>query len=359
MILRTFLIFFSVALSGACLAQNKTISFNDPAISYQGRMLFKPDAAEFSWTGNAASIVFEGTSIAAIMQDNDTANYYQVIVDDVPVKKLHTDTVKRTYLLAAGLSKGKHEVMVYKRTEWDKGKTLFYGFELGKNDKIFPAPAPKKRKMEFYGNSITCGYAADDSSGGDSWFGYYENGYMSYAALTARHFDAQYNFVSKSGIGILISWFPMIMTEMYDRTDPTDPTSKWNFSKYTPDIVVINLFQNDSWLVKNHNHEQFKSRFGTREPQSDTIINAYKDFVSLIRARYPRAHIICALGSMDATREGSPWPGYIEKAVSALNDAKIHTLFFPYKNTGGHPTVREQKIMSGILIKYIEENIKW
>jgi hypothetical protein len=357
--LRAYLVFSSLVLSGACFAQNKTIPFNDPAISYQGRMLFKPFAAEFSWTGNGASIVFEGKSIAAIMQDNDTANYYQIIIDDVPVKKIHTDTVKRTYLLATGLSKGKHTAMVYKRTEWDKGKTLFYGFEVGKDAKILPAPAPKKRKMEFYGNSITCGYAADDSSGGDSWFGYYENGYMSYAALTARHFDAQYNIVSKSGIGILISWFPMIMTEMYDRTDPTNPDSKWDFSSYTPDIVVINLFQNDSWLVKNHNHEQFKSRFGTREPQSDTIINAYKDFVSLIRKRYPQAHIICALGSMDATREGSSWPGYIEKAVSALNDAKIYTLFFPYKNTGGHPTVREQKIMAENLTRYIEENIKW
>jgi hypothetical protein len=31
--------------------------------------------------------------------------------------------------------------------------------------------------------------------------------------------------------------------------DPVDSTSKWDFSGYTPDVVVINLFQNDSWLV--------------------------------------------------------------------------------------------------------------
>jgi lysophospholipase L1-like esterase len=273
--------------------------------------------------------------------------------------KIHTEKEKKSYILASGLAEGKHQVQLFKRTEWDKGKTLFYGFELPQGTKLLPPPAPKKRKIEFYGNSITCGYAIEDNTGQDRWYGYFQNNYLTYAAIAARHFDAEYYCNSKSGIGIVVSWFPFIMPDIYDRTDPTDSTSKWNFSKYTPDIVVINLLQNDSWLVNMPNHEMFKHYFGTKAPDEVTIIAAYKKFVASIRGKYPTASIICALGSMDATREGSVWPGYIQKAVDQLNDHKIYTHFFPYKKTGGHPNVAEQKVMADDLIGFIEKNIKW
>ena len=343
----------------ACSAKNKTISFNDPAISYEGRILYRDSAAELSWPGTSVTIQFEGTSVAAVLQDLDTANYYNVIVDNKVISKIHTDTLKKSYVLASVLAPGKHQVQLFKRTEWDKGKTLFYGFDLPGNAKLLLPPAPKKRKIEFYGNSITCGYADEDNSGKDRWYGCFENNYLSYAAITARHFDAEYYCISKGGIGILISWFPLIMPEMYDLTDATDSTSKWDFSKYTPDVVVINLFQNDSWLVNKPDHEQFKNRFGSKAPDAATIVKAYKDFVETIRTNYPDASIICALGSMDATREGSVWPGYMQKAVDEMNDQNIYTLFFPYKNTNGHPNVDEQKVMADSLINFIDKNIKW
>lgn len=74
----------------------------------------------------------------------------------------------------------------------------------------------------------------------------------------------------------MVSWFPLIMPEMYDRLDPTDSSSKWDFSKYTPDLVVINLLQNDSWIIKIPDNEQFKKRFGTKPPDSSQIIELIK-----------------------------------------------------------------------------------
>ena len=66
-------------------------------------------------------------------------------------------------MLANGLPYGKHSIELFKRTEWDKGKTFFYGFEFnGKNKLLKPSKLPK-RKIEFFGNSITCGYAINDS----------------------------------------------------------------------------------------------------------------------------------------------------------------------------------------------------
>lgn len=356
---KNFLLLFVVFVLGCSSAQNKDIAFDNPNISYEGRILFLSDAAELSWSGSSVSIQFEGSSISATLQDLDTANYYNIVVDSQVVSKLHTDTLKTKYILASGLSEGKHQVQLFKRTEWDKGKTLFYGFELPGDAKLLPAETPKKRKIEFYGNSITSAYGNEDISGKDRPYGYFQNNYESYAAITARHFNAQYYCISKSGIGVLVSWFPLIMSEMYDRIDPNDSVLKWDFSKYTPDVVVINLFQNDSWIVNIPQNEQFKSRFGSEAPDSTKIIEAYKDFASSIRTKYPNSSIICTLGSMDATQEGSQWPGYVQTAVGQLEDDKIFSCFFPFKNSGGHPKVKEHHVMADQLIEFIEEHIEW
>lgn len=344
---------------GITSAQTKLVPFDHPELNYEGRILYHPDAAELIWPATSVSISFEGTEISAVLKDRDTANYYNVIIDDKYFSKIHTDTVKHSYVLASGLPAGKHKAELYKRTEWDRGKTLFYGFEINEKAAVLPMQQTKTRKMEFFGNSITCGYGNEDSSGNDSWVGYFQNVYMSYASITARHFNAQSHLTSRSGIGIMVSWAPLIMPEMYSRIDPTDSTSVWDFSKYTPDIVVINLYQNDSWLVNKPDYEEFKRRFGTTKPDENYIINAYKNFVNTIRGKYPQAHIICALGSMDATKEGSAWPGYIEKAVEQLGDKKIYTHFFPFINADRHPIVKEHKEMAESLIKFIEENIEW
>jgi hypothetical protein len=350
----------ALILAWSVPAQNRLVAPNDGNIAYEGRILHRADdAAELIWSGTTATLRFEGTSVSALLQDLDTANYYNVIVDNQVVSKLHIEKEKKRYVLASGLTPGVHTVQIFKRTEWDKGKTLFYGFELEDEARVLPPAAPKKRKIEFYGNSITCGYAIEDTLGHDRGIGYFQNNYVTYAAITARHFDAQYSCIGKSGIGIMVSWFPLIMPEMYNRTDPNDTNSKWDFTNYTPDVVVINLFQNDSWIVNQPHQATFKQRFGTQAPTDAAIVEAYKSFVASIRKVYPNASIVCALGSMDATKEGSKWPGLVQKAVKELDDAKVYTHFFAFKGAHGHPVVSEQKAMANSLIEFIEKTVEW
>jgi hypothetical protein len=351
----TVVLFIFFSLNGF---SQQFISFSNKNISYEGRIAFTKDAAELMWPGTSVTINFTGTGIAGIFKDQDTSNYYNIIIDKDSIYKIRFDTVKKTVQLATGLPNGRHSLQVFKRTEWDKGKTWFYGFVKNNGTKILNPDNVPRRRIEFFGNSITCGYAVSDMSG-DSPAGYYENNYDSYAAITARHFKAQYHCTAKSGIGIMVSWFPLIMPEMYNRLDATDSTSKWNFTKYTPDLVVINLFQNDSWIIKMPENEQFKKRFGAKAPDSSQIVDAYKSFVHTIRTTYPKAQIICMLGSMDITKEGSPWPGYVQKAVDELHDKKLFAYFAPYKNTPGHPKVKEQVVLADGLIEFIDKHINW
>ncbi|HEY5390862.1 MAG TPA: hypothetical protein VIJ57_02010, partial [Hanamia sp.] len=247
--IRNFLFSFIFLLS--CSANSfsqQYISFKDKQVSFEGRILYKKDAAELMWPGTSVTINFMGTGISGIFKDQDTSNYYNVIIDKDSIRTIQFDTLKKVVQLAEGLPYGKHSLQLFKRTEWDKGKTWFYGFITNGKTKILNPDKLPQKKIEFFGNSITCGYAIYDSAK-DFPYGYYENNYDAYAAITARHYNAQYHCTAKSGIGIMVSWFPLIMPKMYDRLDPTDSTSKWDFSKYTPDLVVINLLQNDSWIV--------------------------------------------------------------------------------------------------------------
>jgi lysophospholipase L1-like esterase len=353
-------LFLSIAIAFTlnCKAQ-QTVGNNDPHIRYAGRISKTDSTAELSWSGSSITINFTGTEIGGILKDERADNTYDVIVDNKVINVLRPELIKKEYIFADHLPNGKHTLQLFKRTEWAMGKTWFYSFELNKGGEVLTADAAHKRKMEFFGDSISCGYADEDSTGQDRGTSPYENGYLSYATLTAKYFDAEFNNTSKSGIGITISWFPFTMPDMYDRLDATDPNSKWDFTKYTPDVVVINLFQNDCWLVNLPNNDQFKAKFGNTAPTPQFIIDSYSSFVKTIRGKYPKAQIICILGSMDATKPGSLWPGYVEKAVASLNDKNIYTHFIPYKNTNGHPSVKEQQVMADDLIAFMDKTIIW
>ncbi len=351
-------VFLIALFAGLQVKAQKIVSYNDTHIRYMGRVGYKDNAAQLYWSGTSVKVNFKGTEVKVLLKDERGDSYYNVIIDG-KIVVLHPDTAKRLYTLASHLTAGIHSVELFKRTEWADGTTAFYNFQFNTGAEVLAPPPIKKRKIEFYGNSITSGYAIEDFTGQDSYLSRYKNNYLSYAAITARHFDAEYSCISKSGIGIVIGYYPAPMSEIYNRVDANDPKSLWDFAKYTPDVVVVNLFQNDASLMRQPGSEIFRAKFGNTPPTAEFIIEAYRKFIQSIRAKYPKAQIICALGSMDAVKDNLPWKSYIEKAVEKLNDKLITAHFFPFKNSPGHPTIKEQQDMANDLIKYIDTQVKW
>lgn len=346
----------------ACVSQDKAVTFSarhykptDDKIRITGRVL-NQDSVTMFWSATSIKMKFRGSALKAQLRDEKGRNFFNIVIDGDSVRYVAIDSVKQFYTLASGLPDGEHTVELIKGTEWDRGKTWFYGVQIIDGDLVDLPPA-NERLIEFYGNSITAGYAIDDITGGDSPDSSFTNNYYTYAALTARHFNADYHCIVKSGIGVTVSWFPLTMPEMYDRLDPADSASRWNFSSRSPDIVVINLMQNDSWLVKMPEHPSFKQRFGTMAPDAALIKSAYEEFIRNIRTHYPDAHIICALGSMDATKRGSVWPGYVTEVVKRIDDEKIYTTFFPFTGKAGHPRRDDNEAMAKALIEFIETRI--
>ena len=334
-----------------------TIKADNPNFQYTGRIDYSvPDKPVIYWPGTYIRANFEGSLLILMLDDQTGQSYYNVFVDDDYDHPYLVDcnAGSQIYLISAVLTDTVHSLLLFRRTEASTGPTIFLGIQINDGKTLVEPPVRPAHKILFYGNSITCGMGNEAPDSGTDDKMSQENNFLAYGAITSRLLDADYMCIAKSGIGIMISWFPLIMPEYYYRLNPDDPASNWNFDEYIPDVVVINLLQNDSWLIGNLNPV----------PDSSQRVAAYVDFIRTIRSRHPNAFIVCSLGSMDATKVGSPWPGYIESAVqfvhAADNDTNITTFFFPFDPAWTkHPRVRHHLIMGQNLADHISDKMGW
>jgi len=328
---------------------------DNPHILYTGRIDFAdPRAPVLFWPGTYIISRFEGASLKVQLSDSGDS-FYNVFIDGNEANSLVLDCQPgmQVYDLANGLEEGLHTVQLFRRTEDRTGPTVFGGWVLDPGKKLASPPPRPERRIEFIGNSISCGMGNECAPGENNSDMSKENNYLAYGAIAARNLGAEYHCTAKSGIGIMVSWFDLIMPEFYDRLNPADPHSKWDFSRWRPQVVVINLLQNDSWL---------QDRLDPR-PTPEEIVAHYRSFLGSVRGKYPDAHIFCTLGSMDATREGQPWPGYVQSAADQFraerNDGRIYTHFFAYDRQPHHPDLAQHRLMAEELTEVIQEAVGW
>lgn len=329
-------------------------------IKYHGRINWLDSLQpEFYWPGSGLSITFQGKALYADYYDSTGEVYLNIVYDQDSLRYLKLEKGLNKILVAEFAEEETHRIDIIKRNEWMvTGPLNFKGLTLEEGQLLAP-PQYADKVIEFFGNSITAGYAIEDLTGGDRMDSIYSNNYYTYAATTARYFNADYYATVQSGIGIMVSWNPEIMPELYNRLNPYDSASIWDFSLSEPDVVVVNLGQNDSWIVNIPENEQFKIRFGDTRPSIAEWQMAYSSFIQKIRIAYPSAHIVCAIGSMDATAADSSWPDYIQEVADDLEDPNMSTIVFPFTNTNGHPRVIHNRAMADQLIAHLEQVMSW
>lgn len=353
----------------------KTIPASDPNIQIIGRVDDSdPDNVLFSYPGVHIQATFEGTSLSVLLDEygsggTTTTNYFNVIIDGGEPTVLQLSSTETVYSLAEGLDEGTHTVQLFKRTESSVGKVGFKGFQVDETANLLTPEALPEKKMLFIGNSITCGYGNEIETNDPNNFHFTaenENNYNAWGAITARNLDAQYHCVAFSGRGLMQNNNGSkkgIAPVIFNRIFPDDEDSEWDHSKYTPDVVVINLGTNDfsAEVVNATNYYVSEEAFS----------GAYVDFITDIKSHYSQSTVICAVGVMmsDYYPAGANhWTriqNYVTKAVDSLNkqgDEKVHFLKLnpqtPPYGEDWHPTVATQKIMAQTLTSFIHKTFE-
>ena len=342
-------LFFVAALVVVALSANTfgivTIDPDNPYIQYTGRINYAdPKAPIMWWPGCDVIANFEGTSINVKLNDYGD-NYFYVIIDDGEPDLIDLTPGAATYTAAVGLTDSVHKIRLFKRTETPDGEVGFEGFELEDGKNLVAGPTRPQRRIEFYGDSITAGYSVALPIGtGDSTDAFGKDNYYTYASVTARNLGAEYHCNAVSGITLYIDKWGTGVNMQTSYYNKRSRFTAWDFSEWTPQIVVINLGQNDYYGPY------------TQEDVESNYIN----FAQTLRGHYPDAYIIIALGDMDSASLSSPFSGYIQNAVAELNttynDPKVYSLIFPYGRTG-HPRVARNAVMADQLTEFIGNNI--
>lgn len=275
----------ALLLAGLASAATTLVRPGNPAITPLGRTwLGDSTTLQWAWSGSGVRLSFRGTAVSARLQARGAV--YRVLVDGKEFKPLDLSNSNDTvFALASDLALDSHEVVLRVRTEMSQSTATFHGFEID-GTVLAPAPAPKRR-IEFYGNSITCGYGILDSLNSNPFKAITEDEGMTYAAHASDSLGAERHTVCWSGRGVYRNinkdTVNPTVPRLYDRILPQDTRHLWDFSQWMPDVVVIDLGTND---------------YTPDNPDATRFEAAFSAFVDSLHAKYPVAKIVLLDGPM-------------------------------------------------------------
>lgn len=309
-------------------------------------------AAVFAWSGAAIALRFVGAAIGVTLGDGGS-NVFEVVLDGKHTI-LATQAGTKKYSLGSELSDGPHELLLYRRSEAFWGETTFAGFDLAPNAYL-PGDSVPTRRVEVIGDSISAGYG-NEGTLPCQFSAATENHYLSYGAISARRLQAELYTEAWSGIGMLRNndgTTAGTMPQLYPRTLPERATSRWDFSKFAPDAVVINLGTND---------------FGMGDP-SVAFQNTYTEFVRDLRGHYPAARFFLAVGPMLGGAQYTLASGYLRGVIAARADAGDKNLTLLELGTQDmaadgvgcdyHPSLKTHQKMADKMTAALRADLAW
>jgi len=220
----------------------------------------------------------------------------------------------------------------------------------------------KPRKIEIIGDSITAGYGIDDIGNKQVYKTATEDITKTYAYKTAVALGADYSIVCYSGIGVISNYgtqsngdknnpggvMPIIYDKIGSRTNPSGETFPggvtplsltWDFTKFQPALIVINLGTNDREYIRWSGNAHSTER-------GNEFVAGYVAFLKDIRTKNPNAKLLCTINLMEAN---DIWP-LVQRAVedyqtdTGEGDSNITAFRLPAQNTSWNSTIGAQNI---------------
>lgn len=305
----------------------------------------------FAWSLSTLRARFRGTGISMRLHD-DGKNVFSVLVDGHESSVLTTGRSTNRWPLATGLALAEHEIAVVKRTEARDGEATFFGFDV-QGGALLDPPAPSARRIELVGDSITAGYGAPVPGG------------PSHSRLPCENVLASYGAMVAAGLGAdahVVAWSSKTIGEvadLWERTLPARKNSRWDATRWVPDVVVVNLGTND---------------LATQDPGEAGWKEQFSRLVGKFREAYGGVPIVLLLGPLltDSFPAGAMKLTRARRYMAAfkadLDRAGERNVVFVEVPTqraedgygcGFHPSPKTQALMAEILTLVIEDRLGW
>lgn len=346
------------------------IQHNDKNVLWMGRRDITENETKLFHAGAQAIVKFKGTKLDVEINSFcvwGSLNLGVVVDGEMKAVPLsHDNNCKYITVTAAeNLSDSEHTVIIYKRHAGNQ--VLFIKSFETDGEFVMPDVLPE-RKIEVYGDSVCAGevieaydyVAQPDPEGHDSKF---DNVWNSFVMQTARNLDAQIHNICQGGIALFngTGYFHMPdfigLESTYDKTcyfpEGGDITN-WDFSRYTPDIVIIAIGQNDQHNGKTDQNDRNISDPVYRNEWKTAYIKMVRD----LDKHYGGAKFVLTTTIL---MHDVDWDNAIEEIKDELNGMGIKAYHNMFSRNGaatpGHPRLSEHNEMAEELTKFIKENV--
>ena len=137
------------------------------------------------------------------------------------------------------------------------------------------------------------------------------------------------------------------MPALYEYTLFNDKREKWDFQRYQPDLVCINLGTND---------------LSTPNYDIKLFTEAYRKFLKNVRGHYPNAKIVLLLGSMLNGKEMELAHNILDQIRDEAHkngDKEVYRFGDLYYGASWHPSIWQHEKMAGELTAFLRTVMKW
>lgn len=348
---------------------------NDASVKYLGRTELSDDilwcamsgtGAEFEYTGKNLEITFCGDSSVGDYY-NHRARIGVFVNGERAVDQVISDH-ETTVAVIKAEEPADYNVKVVKLSEVEMSTVGIKSVNIDENESLSPSQQ-RSRRIEFIGDSITCGYGIDDTNPNSGFSTSTEDITKTYAYLAAQRLDADYSIFAISGYGVLSGWTsnpsqinssPLIpkyystlgcgSSSFTGHALPQD--IQWDFGRFRPDAIVINLGTNDSTYCRDD------------DDKLNAFTDAYVAFLKDIRANNPDAVIFCILG----TCSQQIWTQVDRAAIKyteETGDPNVHSLLIDSGDSSYgyaasyHPSAASNSLMADVLYEQIAQTMGW
>lgn len=368
---------FFILLCFSVSGKDFIINANNENVTLIGRADFKNSKTIFSHAGVQLKFNFKGEYLAVGLSDirddlPESLNFYNIYINDSLIEVIKVIPLKKWYNINYSFKNRIVEVVIFKRTEAMCAAGVFHGLKVNEGAEIYKEKL-KSRKIEWIGDSFTAGYGNLVSNAtppnGNPTTGFHaknEDNSRAWGAIASKILNAEYMCTAFSGKGIYRNYDNSeegTITKIYNLINPVISNEKWNFSRYQPDLIVVNLGQND------FGPETQKIPLMT---DSVRFTKVYLELLETIKKNNSKAKILIIIGGGLSDDYPADFKRlsrsrlWLKNIARIFNDKhyngcalfELQTITSPY-GEDWHPSLKSHQHMADQVVLFIKNFMNW